>query len=233
MVMSERPPTETWDSLSSQIQQLVERYERDRQVPEVPKWILPPASCDFLQDIATLLPRPMVAFEFGSGRSTSTLRAISDETISMESSADWLEQTEANGARKRPGDQSVIVPLRRCWNRLRLIESFDLTSNDHMLESLQRSRLILIDSPPNPAKREHALFTTLTHAPVGAVIVLDDLEVRAVRRFSLRLARQNADAFEFWTVAIDHQLGVFLKKRAQRLRSFPSAREFVGTWMRV
>jgi hypothetical protein len=68
---------------------------------------------------------------------------------------------------------------------------------------------------------------------VGAVIVLDDLEVRAVARFSSRMARQNADAFQYWTVAIDHQLGLFLKKRAQRVRSFPTLREFVGTWMRA
>jgi hypothetical protein len=231
--MTETPPAAMIGSRSGEIQRLIERYERDRQVAEVPEWILPPASCDFLQDLANLMPSPLVAFEFGSGRSTYALRAASAETISLESSSDWLKRTEANGAGKRSVDQSVVIPLRRCWNRLRLIESFDLRSDKHVLESLQRSRLILIDSPPNPAKREHALFTALTHAPVGAVIVLDDLEIRAVARFSSRMARQNADAFHYWTVAIDHQLGVFLKKRAQRVRSFPTLREFVGTWMRA
>jgi hypothetical protein len=224
---------EMFDSLSGQIERLVQRYERDREVTDVPKWILPPASCDFLRDIANLLPSPLVAFEFGSGCSTFVLRAVSAETISVENSAEWLNKMEATGATKRPADQSALIPLSRCWNRLRLIESFDLPSRRQLLDSLRRSRLVLIDSPPNPAKREHALFMAMTEAPVGAVIVLDDLEIRAVRRFSSRLARQNADAFEFWTVAIDHRLGVYLKKRAGRVRSRPSLREFVGTWMRA
>ena len=222
-----------FDSLSGRIGRLVQRYEREREVGDVPEWILPPASCNFLRDLAHLLPSPLVAFEFGSGASTFVLRAASAETSSVENSAEWLNKTETNAAIRRAVDQSAVIPLRRCWNRLRLIESFDLKSREHMLESLRRSRLILIDSPPNPAKREHALFTAMIEAPVGAVIVLDDLEVRAVRRFSSRLARQNADAFDFWTMAIDHQLGVFLKKRTLPLRSRPSLREFVGTWMRV
>lgn len=134
---------------------------------------------------------------------------------------------------KRLGDRSLVIPLRRCWNRLRLIESFDLKSQPQILQSLQGSHLILVDSPPNPAKREHALFLALRYAPVGAVIVLDDLEVRAVTRFSLRLARQNARAFRFWKVHIDHQLGVFLKMRSERIRSLPTPREFVGTWLRA
>ena len=233
MVTSETRPAGVTSSLSVEIQQLVERYERSRKTSEVPEWILPPASCDFLQELAHLLPPPVLAFEFGSGRSTSALRAASAETTSLESSAQWLQQTETSGRGKRPADRSVVIPLKRCWNRLRLIESFDLNANTEVLEALQRSRLILIDSPPNPAKREHALFTALRHAPIGAIIVLDDLEVRAVARFSSRLARQNANAFQFWTAAIDHQLGVFLKKRAQRIRSIPTVREFVGTWMRA
>jgi hypothetical protein len=233
MVMTETPSTDTIVSLTGEIQRLIERYEQDRQVAGVPAWILPPASCDFLRDLASLMPPPLHAFEFGSGRSTSVLRAVSAETVSVESSPDWLRKTEEESVTKRSTDQSAVIPLQRRWNRMRLIESFDLKSNRPMLESLRRSRLILIDSPPNPAKREHALFTALAYAPVGAVIVLDDLEVRAVARFSARLARQNGDAFQYWTVGIDHQLGVFLKKRARRIRSLPSLREFVGTWMRA
>ena len=70
-------------------------------------------------------------------------------------------------------------------------------------------------------------------APPGAVIVLDDLEVSATARFAHRLARQNADRFRFWFLEIDHKLGVFLKLRAGKMRSRPSFREFVGSWMRA
>jgi len=65
------------------------------------------------------------------------------------------------------------------------------------------------------------------------VIVLDDLEIRATGRFAHRLARQNLKRFRFWRLNIDHQLGVFLKLRAGRIRSRPGLIEFVGTWLRV
>jgi hypothetical protein len=96
-----------------------------------------------------------------------------------------------------------------------------------------QARLILVDSPPNPAKREHALFLALHHSPGGAVIILDDLEVPAAARFAERLARQNARVFRFWRVRIDHQLGVFLKVRPGKTRSRPTFREFVGAWLRA
>jgi hypothetical protein len=98
---------------------------------------------------------------------------------------------------------------------------------------LQQARLILVDSPPNPAKREHALFLAMDQAPLGAVIVLDDLEVSATSRFAHRLAGQNANGFKFWLLDIDHKLGVFLKLRAGGTRSRPSLREFIGTWLRA
>jgi hypothetical protein len=114
-----------------------------------------------------------------------------------------------------------------------LIESFDVESRPEVLSRLRQSHLILVDSPPNPAKREHALFLALCHAPINAVIVLDDLEVRAVSRFASRLAQQNAARFRFWKLNIDHQLGVFLKVRTGSIRSIPTPREFLGTWMRA
>ena len=134
---------------------------------------------------------------------------------------------------KRGSDFSDVVPLTRCWNRLRPIQSFNVAAQRESLLRLQSARLILVDSPPNPAKREHALFLALDQAPVGAVIVLDDLEVGAASRFAHRLARQNADRFRFWLVEIDHKLGVFLKLRSGRMRSRPSFREFVGAWLRA
>ncbi len=216
-----------------EIQQLITRYEQSRPEGPVPAWVLPPTSCEFLRDLAASFPSPLHAFEFGSGRSTHALRSGSARTTSVENSADWLHQTEEGGGDKRPGDESLVIPLRRCWNRLRLIESFDLQSQPQVIQSLRESHLILVDSPPNPAKREHALFLALRYAPVGAVIVLDDLEVPVVTRFSLRLARQNSRALRFWKVHIDHQLGLFLKMRSECIRSLPTPREFIGTWLRA
>jgi hypothetical protein len=188
-----------------------------------------------LEEVAALLPPGSTAFEFGSGCSTHSLRRTSAGTASIEDSADWLSRTEQleGSISKRASDFSEVVPLTRCWNRLRPIQSFNVTAQRESLRRLQQARLTLVDSPPNPAKREHALFLALDQAPAGAVIVLDDLEVSATSRFAHRLARQNADRFRFWPLAIDHQLGVFLKLSPGKMRSRPSLREFVGSWLRA
>jgi hypothetical protein len=146
-----------------------------------------------------------------------------------------LSRTEQLEGRigKRDTDFSDVIPLTRCWNRLRPIESFNVAAQRESLQRLQRARLILVDSPPNPAKREHALFLAMDQALPGAVIVLDDLEVPATSRFAHRLARQNADRFQFWLLEIDHKLGIFLKRRNGKMRSRPSLREFVGSWLRA
>ena len=188
-----------------------------------------------MEEVSSLLPAGSSAFEFGSGRSTHALRRASAGTASIEDSADWLERTEQlDGAiAKRETDFSGVIPLTRCWNRLRPIESFNVAAQRESLQRLEGAKLILVDSPPNPAKREHALFLAMDQAPAGAVIVLDDLEVGATSRFAHRLARQNAGRFRFWLLEIDHQLGVFLKLRGGRMRSRPSFREFVGSWLRA
>jgi hypothetical protein len=188
-----------------------------------------------LEEIAALLPPGSTAFEFGSGRSTHSLRRYSAGTASIEDSADWLSRTEQleGSIPKRASDFSEVVPLTRCWNRLRPIQSFNVAAQRESLRRLQQARLILVDSPPNPAKREHALFLAMDQAPAVAVIVLDDLEVSATSRFAQRLACQNADRFRFWLLEIDHQLGVFLKLRPGKMRSRPSLREFVGSWLRA
>ncbi len=192
-------------------------------------------SCQFLEEAAALLPNDSSAFEFGSGRSTHALRRAFAATASIEDSGGWLSRTEQleGSVAKRGTDYSQVIPLTRCWNRLRPIESFDVPAQKEALQHLRLARLILVDSPPNPAKREHALFLALHHSPAGAVIVLDDLEVAATARFTERLARQNANLFRFWRVRIDHQLGVFLKVRPGRIRSRPTFREFVGAWLRA
>ena len=192
-------------------------------------------SCQFLEEVAALLPDDSRAFEFGSGRSTHALRRASAATASIEDSGDWLSRTEQleGSLAKRATDYSAVIPLTRCWNRLRPIASFDVAAQRESLQRLMQARLILVDSPPNPAKREHALFLALHHCPDGAVIILDDLEVAAAARFAERLARQNAHLFRFWRVRIDHQLGVFLKVRPGKIRSRPTLREFVGAWLRA
>jgi hypothetical protein len=176
-----------------------------------------------------------MTFEFGSGRSTHSLRRASAGTASIEDSPDFLARTEQleEGIAKRESDFSNVIPLTRCWNRARPIQSFNVAAQRESLLRLQGARLVLVDSPPNPAKREHALFLALDQAPVGAVVVLDDLEVPATSRFAHRLARQNADRFRFWLVAIDHQLGLFLKLRPGKMRSRPTFREYVGAWLRA
>jgi hypothetical protein len=218
------------------LERLVQEYNgATRSTDEVPAWILPPRSCRFLEEVAARLPPGSNAFEFGSGRSTISLRRTSAGTASIEDSADWLSRTEQleDAIPQRASDFSEVVPLTRCWNRLRPIESFNVAAQRESLLRLQQAKLILVDSPPNPAKREHALFLAMDQAPAGAVIVLDDLEVSATSRFAHRLARQNADRFHFWFIEIDHRLGVFLKLRPGRMRSRPSFREFVGSWLRA
>ena len=218
------------------MQRLVAEFNVAAQsAEEIPAWILPRRSCEFLEKVAALLPAGSKAFEFGSGRSTHSLRRASAGAASIEDSADYLARTETleNGTAKRDSDYSGVVPLTRCWNRLRPIESFNVLAQRESLQRLQQAKLILVDSPPNPAKREHALFLAMDQAPVGAVIILDDLEVAATSRFAHRLARQNSDRFRFWFLEIDHKLGIFLKLRAGRMRSRPSFREFIGAWVRA
>jgi hypothetical protein len=188
-----------------------------------------------LEQVAALLPSNSSAFEFGSGCSTHVLRSAFPAVASVESSAEWLDKTEQRerSIARRPSDVATVIALERCWNRFRPIESFNLEKHVDILERLKQARLILVDSPPNPAKREHALFLALRYAPPGAAIVLDDLEVRAVSRFAHRLAKQNASAFRFWVLNIDHKLAIYLKLRQCRVRSWPTLVEFVGTWLRA
>jgi hypothetical protein len=217
---------------------LIAKYEREHHrnaEAEVLAWVLPELSCRFLTEVAAILPPGSAAFEFGSGRSTHVLRNALPAIASVEHAPDWLDQTEhsTGSVARRPADKTTVIPLERCWNRLRPIESFDLLKHGDTLERLQQAHLILVDSPPNPAKREHALFLALGHAPSDCIIILDDLEIRATARFAARLAKQNARLFRFWILNIDHQLGIFLKIRPGRIRSRPSLTEFVGTWLRA
>lgn len=224
------------DLLRARIDAVVGEFARRCNIEAVPEWILPSASCELLVELAQVLPAGSSAFEFGSGRSSHALRRVFQRVTSVEDSVEWLSATErlSDAVPRRVDDMTAVAPLTRCWNQLRPIQSFDLVANPDLLERLQASQLVLVDSPPNPAKREHALYTALRETPLHAVVVIDDLEVGATARFTERLARQNKRTFAFWRLNIDHQLGLFLKLQASRVvRSLPSAREFVGTWLRA
>jgi hypothetical protein len=224
------------DALREKVDAIVRQFAQRLDIEVAPEWILPPASCELLGELGGILPPGSSAFEFGSGRSTHVLRRIFRGVTSVEDSLDWLNATEnlSDAVPQRADDKTDVVPLTRCWNRLRPIQSFNVESHSDLLARLRAARLVLVDSPPNPAKREHALFMALRYTPTDAVIVIDDLEVRATARFSERLARQNRRRFAFWRLNIDHQLGVFLKLQAtHNIRSVPTPREFVGTWLRA
>ncbi len=200
-----------------------------------PIWILPNPSCELLKKICQAIGPQARAFEFGSGHSTEALRSVCISVTSVEDSAEWLEKTEElpNQVPKREADFTVVVPLTPCRLGFVPFKSFDLSDQRDLLLRLQAADLILVDSPPNPATREHALFTALQQAKVGALIVLDDLDVPATKRFAQRLAQTNSGAFDFHLVPIDHELGLFQKKAETQALYAPSLREIVGAWLRA
>ena len=224
------------DALRDNVEAIVRQFGQRIDGATAPEWILPPASCELLAELGRMLPAGSSGFEFGSGRSTHVLRRVFGSVTSVEDSFEWLNATEKlnDAVPQRIDDNAEIVPLTRCWNRARPIQSFAIEARPDLLAHLRAARLVLVDSPPNPAKREHALYIALRYTPPHAIVVIDDLEVRATARFTQRIARQNTRRFAFWRLNIDHQLGIFLKLRATRsIGSIPSPREFVGTWLRA
>lgn len=221
--------------LQDLIQQEITRYEaRVVQGYKPAPWILPEPSCDLLRKLAARVGPQATAFEFGSGLSTITLRSACAAVTSIEDSAEWLEKTEQLPGipPKRPEDKTRVVHLVRCHLGIIPFVSFNLEPRTDLLKRLETADLILVDSPPNPATREHALFTALDHAKPGALILIDDLEVRATNRFSLRLARDNSQILDFTSIPIDHGLGLFQKKSLGEIAYRPSLREIIGTWLR-
>jgi hypothetical protein len=89
-----------------------------------------------------------------------------------------------------------------------------------------------VDGPVNPATREHTLFSVLQHAKPGALVLLDDTNVRATRRFAERLARDNASMVDFFPIPIDHGLALYRKKTMGHVGYHPTLREMVGAWLR-
>ncbi len=219
---------------------LLGQREKWRNEPgeEVPAWILPPRSCDFIVEIAKLYKDP-TAFEFGSGKSTHHLRSLCQSVTSIEDSAEWLGKTEAQpgGIAKRAQDLGTVIPLTICWDSVRPFHSFSIASNPESVKRLSAADIILIDSPPNPATREHALLTALRYCPIGSVVIVDDLEVSATERFVNRIGKRNSRELNLWVMEFDHRLGVFFKY-AQSGTDFkpiaaPTLREIVGQWIRT
>ena len=217
------------------IQNEVVRYQvRLAEGYQPPAWIFPEPSCELLRKIATRLGPQSLAFEYGSGLSTIVLRSTCAGVTSVEESAEWLEKTELLSGiiAKRPEDKTRVVPLARCHIGIIPYHSFNLDPRVELLRRLEAADLILIDNPPNPATREHVLFNALEHAKPGALILIDDLDVRATRRFCERLARDNAPMLDYISIPIDHVLGLFQKKSMGHLEYHPTLREMVGAWLR-
>ncbi len=197
-------------------------------------WILPEPSCELVAKIAELLGPQAAAFEFGSGASTVTLRNHFACVTSVEDSAEWLDKTEhlPGITPKRPEDRTRVVPLSRCYLGVVPYMSFDLDRRIELLQRLEAADFILVDGPVNPATREHALCSVLQHAKPGAIVLLDDTNVRATGRFAERLSRHNPTMFDFFPIAIDHGLALYRKKQMGHVEFRPTLREMAGTWLR-
>ncbi len=214
--------------------ELVRYRERLAQGYMIPAWVLPEASCDVLETIGTALGPVATAFEFGSGASTVVLRRCFAAVTTVEDTAEWLDKTEhlPGIMLKRPADKTRAVPLTRCHLGIIPYHSFDLDRRIELLQRLEAADFILVDGPANPATREHVLCSVLQHAKPGALIFLDDLEVRATRRFAQRLARDNASMFTYHDLAIDHGVAIYHKKAMGHVVYHPTLREIVGAWLR-
>jgi hypothetical protein len=214
--------------------ELARHRERLAQGYETQAWVLPEASCEFLEKLGAALGPEAVAFEFGSGASTVVLRRLFAAVTSVEDTAEWLDKTEhlPGITPKRPADKTRAVPLTRCHLGIIPYHSFDLDRRIELLQRLEAADFILVDGPANPATREHALCSVLQHAKPGALILLDDLEVRATRRFAERLARDNATMFTYFDIPIDHGLALYQKKAMGHVGYHPTLREIIGAWLR-
>jgi hypothetical protein len=213
----------------------VARYQERLANGYAPRdWILPDPSCELIEKLGGLLGPKAAAFEFGSGTSTVTLRKLFAGVTSVEESAEWLDKTEhlPGMTPKRPEDKTRVVPLSRCYLGIIPYLSYDLDRRIELLQRLEAADFILVDGPPNPATREHVLCSVMQHAKPGALILLDDTSVRATRRFTQRLGRDNASMFNFFEIPIDHGLALYQKKLMGHVEFQPTMREMVGAYLR-
>lgn len=175
---------------------------------------LPEATLSLLGSLVSGLEIRRV-FEFGSGRSTKVFLAAGCQVTCLESSAHWLKQT----LQEIPGDsqQRVVAtaqPLETVWHGVAPLRSWKLT--DQTRAALSTAELILIDSPPFPPFREHALIHSLLYA-TQAILVIDDANIPTIGRFCRRISRLNPHLSTFWTEK-DHGLFFFGKADVRPLR---------------
>jgi hypothetical protein len=185
---------------------------------------LPDASIRCLREVIDRLGLKNV-FEFGSGRSTRAFLEAGCAVTSLEHSETWLAET-ARGlrpeelARWRP----VCAPLRQIWHKGAPFSSWRPAPDT--VGSLSAAELVLIDSPPLPPSREHALILALRHAR-GALIVVDDANIPTVRRYCTRLARQNHLAM--FQTRMDHGL-CFIAPQFGALNEARGLGDFLRVW---
>jgi hypothetical protein len=197
-----------------------------------PKWTMPEPSRDLLQTLCRRFPTAPNAFEFGSGRTTAALRAVCRSVTSVDNSSEDLQKTEELSGQvpRRETDLTAFVPLSRCWIKVVPCRSFSFKKRPELRERLAAADLILVDRPSNPASRAHVLLTALRHAKVGALIVLDDLNVEATLGLAQRVTRDNPGAVGLFILPIDHIVGVFQKTAAAKIAWRPGLREIIGAW---
>jgi hypothetical protein len=199
-----------------------------------PKWTMPEPSRHLLQRLCRRFPAGPLAFEFGSGRTTAALRSVCRGVVSVDESAAELQKTEALSGQvpKRKDDLTAVIPLSRCRINLVPYRSFSLKKRPDLIERLAAADLILVDRPSDAASRGHALLTALRHAKVGALVVLDDLDVETTLLLARRLARDNRGVIDLFILPIDHIVGVFEKNASTKIIWRPGLREIIGAWRR-
>jgi hypothetical protein len=225
----------TQADLQKLIEGEVARYqERLAQGYQPREWVLPDPSCELVEKIGAQLGSKASAFEFGSGTSTITLRKMFEGVTTVDESAEWLDKTEhlPGIAPKRPEDKTRVVPLGRCYLGIIPYYSFDLDRRIELLQRLEAADFVLVDGPPNPATREHVLCSVMQHAKPGALILIDDTNVRSTHRFTTRLGRDNSAMFNYFEIPIDHGLALYQKKTMGHVEYRPTLREMVGAYLR-
>lgn len=188
---------------------------------------LPDASLALLAEAVAQLGVRRV-FEFGSGQSTRCFLDAGCTVSLVEDSAEWLEQTLSTIAPStRDRLATFRLPLRTAWLAGAPIRSWALPPE--ALVALRDAELVLIDSPPLPPSREHALALTLATAR-NTLTIVDDAGIPTVARFCRRLAERNGAVHAF--ARIDHGLFFCAPISRARLDASRSLVETLKTWRR-
>ena len=178
-------------------------------------YALPCGSLAFLEGCVRRLEIHRV-FEFGSGASTRLFLRLGCRLTCLEDGRQWLDQTLASvTGPERRHVREICEPLRGVWCGAIPCQGWRLSPA--MIDDLREAQLVLVDSPAYPPFREAALVQALTLAP-GALVVLDDLRIPTLRRFSDRIAAQSPGLL-YRVIERDHHLGIFCRPATARLRN--------------